>query len=201
MARRCLGAGESVTRPVILVDQDGPLADFDKQFWHLCRMANIQMDCEEHEQTARFATEHIVRGSDRAYARRRVDGDRRWFHDLPVVPGAVEGINLLSEVADVWICTKPLEANLTCRDGKAEWVRTHLGLEWERRLIIAPDKSRVHGDILLDDAIRMEWLGRATWQPVVYPTTWNDEGSEWHGLRRWDWSRPVEELLEMCPSL
>lgn len=187
-------------RPTILVDQDGVLADFDSHFWERCLQRGYSFDCEPHEQRHRFATDHMTDKWERTHARFMVDHDEDWFADLPVIPGAVEGINALAEVADVWICTKPLEANTNCRDGKAQWVREHLGTEWEKRLIIAPDKSLIVGDILLDDAIKLEWLPRATWLPVVFPAPFNGAGSEWERLPRWDWSQPVEELLRLCYS-
>jgi 5'-nucleotidase len=125
-----------------------------------------------------------------------VDTSTRWFYDLPVVEGAVEGMKRLAEAADVWVCTKPLEANHYCRDGKAWWVHRHLGPEWESRLIIAPDKSMVRGDILLDDAINLDWLPRASWQPVVFPAPFNGDGSDWSCLPRWTWGDPIEHLLD-----
>ncbi len=111
------------------------------------------------------------------------------------MPGAVDGFLELAEVAPVWIVTKPLEANLTCRDDKALWIRQHLGKEWERRLIITPDKSMVHGSVLLDDAPKPEWFGRATWVPVIYPWSFNGLGSEWADLPRWQWGDWPQRLL------
>lgn len=185
-------------KPTILVDQDGPLADFDAWFWQRCREHGWEFDCAEHEQTARFATDHMPNRKERQMARAMVDNDPHWFDDLPVTPGAVEGIKELARYGDVWICTKPLEANRHCRDGKASWVRRHLGTEWETRLILAPDKSLVRGSVLLDDAIKMEWLPRAEWRPVVFPKPFNGAGSEWEHLPRWTWGDDPKRLLGMA---
>lgn len=186
----------STSRPVVLVDQDGPLAGFDTLFWNMCREAQVEMDCEEHEQTAYYATDHVVDPAERKALRQYINQSQTWFADLPPTPGAIEGINLLAEHAEVWICTKPLEANHWCRDGKAAWVRKHLGLEWEKRIIITPDKSLVMGAVLLDDRPLHKWFARATWNPVVYPTTWNQEGSEWEALPHWKWGDPIEDLMQ-----
>lgn len=184
-----------MTTPLILIDMDGPLADFDGRFWERCAAAGWPMDCEPHEQTARFATNHIPDRSHRAAARRMVDTEP-WFRDLPVVPGAVEGMERLSEYAEVWICTKPLEANPTCRDDKAAWLAEHFGDHWLQRLILAPDKSMIQGDVLLDDAPKPEWFDRAAWRPVIFPTSWN-WGAPWDDLPRWDWSDDVDRLIDI----
>ena len=111
--------------------------------------------------------------------------------------GAVEGLNRLWQVAEVWICTKPLEVNPTCRDDKAKWLETYFGEDWLDRLIITPNKSMVRGDILLDDAPHIDWLEHAVWHSVIFPTTWNDEGSKWAGMPRWGWDQDVTELLRL----
>lgn len=174
-------------KPIILVDQDGPLADFDRQFFQVCREQGWELDATLETQRHRYATDHILNKQERAAARAYVNSHPRWFHDLPVVAGAKEGLAQLAERYEVWICTKPLEANKACRDGKAEWVRRHLGEEWERRLIITPDKSLVNGVILLDDAPNPEWFDRAAWKPVVFRTPWNGDNSKWEGLPSWTW--------------
>lgn len=187
--------------PIALIDMDGPLADFDPQVYALCEdlgfplhdgEVSIENPCSRHRfLTACMAPEH-------ADAVRHIINTSRWFRDLPPTPGAQEWLPRLAEVAEVWICTKPLEQNHTCRDDKAAWLREHLGQEWEDRLIIAPDKSLVHGDVLLDDAIKPEWFARASWEPVVFPCPFNGQGSKWENVRRWTWGDPIEDLL---PSL
>lgn len=182
------------SRLVLLVDMDGPLADFDVAFFSMCDFRGFAMDATVHTQQHRFATDHILDPADRRAARAYVDGPG-WFADLPVVPGARAGLEEMAEYADVWICTKPLESSPTCRDEKAAWVCEHLGSRWLSRLIIAPDKSLVRGSILWDDAPRLEWIDRAEWASVIYPTTWNRAGSQWEHLPAWRWGDPIERLL------
>lgn len=194
----------------ILVDQDGPLADFDARFYQHCADSRFPMHggdvhagalCVEH----RFATdclEHV-----HAKAARQHVNQTHWFSELPVVDGAVDGINALADHPDVeavWICTKPLEANPHCQSDKANWVRKHLGEDWLRRLIITPDKSMVRGDILLDDAPKPEWFPIAEWAPVVFPMSWNATGSRWSSKAdvdtapRWTWGDPIDELVDIA---
>lgn len=186
----------STGRPVFLVDMDGPLADFDVHFYARASEQGWTFDCGgPHEQRHRYFTDHMPNRQERVLARKMVESPG-WFSDLPVTPGAQEGLHALAEVAEVWVCSKPLEANPTCRDEKAKWLAKHFGSHWEARLILAPDKSLVAGDILLDDAIRPHWLHRAVWTPVVYPTPWN--GNDLFSVPRWGWGDDPHHLVDIA---
>lgn len=181
--------------PIVLVDLDGPLADFDRYFFARCAEHGWELDVSLSDQTQRFATAHMPDVGHRKLAREMIN-TAGWFAELPVTPGAVDGLHRLSLVADVWLCSKPLEANPTCRDDKAAWIRRNFGEEWEYRLILTSDKSMVRGTYLLDDAPHPEWFPLASWLPVIFPTSWNGRGSKWFGIPRWGWDNPTP-LLNM----
>lgn len=183
-----------MSRPTVLVDLDGVLADFDKAYFDLAADLGIKMDCELGDQKHRFASKHLVDKKADRIMRRFVDSPG-WFKNLHPIPGAREGFLHLATKADLWVVTKPLESNPTCRDEKALWVERHLGIEWEKRLIIAPDKSRIVGDILLDDAPKLEWIPRATWKPVVFTQPFNLVDSKWESLPHWGWNAHTDDLL------
>lgn len=183
----------------LLVDLDGVVVAFDEHLFNRTRQVNHQFWPEGYTpaaQTARFCTDHAVT----SFARRTI---RDWieqpgfFYELPPLPGALDGLAVFEDDPriELWFVTKPLEANPTCRDDKARWLETHLGLGWSRRLIIAPDKAKVDGHILLDDAPKLAWLDRARWQPVIFDRPYNRTGSPWGHLPRWSWGQPVDELL------
>lgn len=190
---------EYLRHPTVLVDMDGPLADFDAHFFKRCAEEGYALDCELADQRHRFATDHIPDRTHRNAARTMVD-TAGWFRDLPPTPGALDGINELFFYADVWICTKPLDANPTCRDDKADWIARHLGNRWMERLIIAPDKSMVRGTVLLDDAPKISWIERALWNPIIFRTPWNGAGSKWAHFPHWSWGESLEILLNPKPN-
>lgn len=194
-----------MTQPVILIDLDGPLADFDRHYWttaiglydeHPFDIVDLN------ERRYRFLSDHLTTSGKRTQMRVGQVNKAGWFADLPPVPGAVDAVLELAERAEVWICTKPLEPNPTCRDDKAAWIEHHLGAGWSRRLIITPDKSLVHGAVLLDDAIKPEWCSRATWTPVVYDEPFNRTGphagpheAPW---ARFSWTDGIDALLDLA---
>ena len=178
----------------LLLDQDGPLTAFDDHAWQLWSHMQLDMgigslDAMRH----RFLTDHMTREDHIAEAKRTIDTPG-WFYNLPVVEGALEGVPRLMEAFDVWVCTKPKESNPTCRDDKAAWMEEHFPYLVDR-LIIAPDKSMVYGEILLDDAPMLAWMPHANWRPVIFRMPWNQGGSVWADFPHWDWSDPVTQLL------
>lgn len=179
----------------LLLDMDGPMAAFDEAFFTACRTAGFQMDIDHpSKQIHRYSTDHIADRFTRNRARELVNQDG-WFRNLPVTPGSQEGVEeLLSADFDIWVCTKPLESNKTCRDEKAAWLAEHFP-QLKNRLITAPDKSMIIGDILLDDAPKLEWLGRALWRPVIFTMPFNVTGSKWEDLPHWTWGDDPEQLI------
>ncbi len=194
------------TRPTVLVDQDGVLADFDLRYWdEATRIWNnsaanktfwpwdIQsLDDQEH----RFLNEHLIDpGFGFAVMRELVVNRPGWFASLPPIEGAADGLNELAEHADVWICTKPLEANPTCRDEKAAWLELHMGEGWSKRMITTPNKSLIRGQLLLDDAIKPEEAAVAEWRPVVYDQPFNRSVDT--GWARFSWQGGAAPLLDL----
>lgn len=184
----------------LLLDMDGPLADFDGWFWHvMSELLCYEFDVEGvHEQTARYFTNHMPVKEQRDHARRLVE-QAGWFDQLPVVDGAHEGVEaLLSAGVEIVVCTKPLEENPTCRTDKWKWLKRNFpGMGLEKSMILAPDKSMIRGAVLLDDAPKMRWLARdaSEWSPVVFTAPYNVTGSVWESLPHWSWGDPIEELL------
>lgn len=74
-----------------------------------------------------------------------------FFILLEPIKGAIEAVNKLQEKYDVCIATRPSFPNVGCYTEKAIWIRKHLGYEMQKKLYLAPDKSRLIGDYLIDD--------------------------------------------------
>lgn len=178
----------------ILLDMDGPLAAFDEHAFAHCGENGWTVDVEgPHAQTARYMTDHVADPNHRRALRKIIDS-AGWFRSLPVTAGAIEGVAALEAAGhDVWVCTKPLEVNPTCRDEKGAWLAEHFP-HLERKLIIAPDKSLVMGDILIDDAPKPEWFPAANWEPIIFDAPYNREGTPWEDCMRWSWGDDVDDL-------
>ncbi len=114
-----------------------------------------------------------------------------YFRDLEPMPGALATVRDILDLGhDVRICSSPLNRYLHCVPEKYEWVERHLGAEFLPRLILAKDKTWVHGDFLVDD--KPEVIGSRTpsWQHVVFDQPFNRHVT---GLRM-NWSNWKEVM-------
>jgi len=120
-----------------------------------------------------------------------------FFRDLEPLPGALEGIQELSNFGDVLICTYPTTTNRTCMQDKYDWVKKHLSHDWARRTILTKDKSLVYGDMLIDDKPNPEENGRITpsWQHIVYDQPWNRHVKS---RKRMTWQMNWKKVLEIA---
>lgn len=158
---------------IILVDQDGVLADFvtgwDAKFAATYPDAPVLPP----EQRTEFEMER----SYPAEWRQRVPSiwkRQGFFADLPAMPGAVDGLNALAEAGhEVFICTSPLTEYQHCVPEKFAWVEQHLGRAWTKRIVMTKDKTVVRGDILLDDKPTITGAAVPSWTHLVFDATYN----------------------------
>ena len=175
----------------ILIDMDGVLADFDGGLF-TATADFIEWPEEALARTRRFCTDYL--GKREAKAVRAFIEKTDFFRDLPVIPGArlvVE--DLLERGHDLWVCSKPLEANPWCANSKMAWIEEHFP-ELSGKVILAPNKGMIAGDVLLDDAIKERDIAGASWVPVHYTYPHN---ADRHG-HRFTWADGATALEEVA---
>lgn len=74
-----------------------------------------------------------------------------FFLNLKPLEGAIESVNKLREVFDVYILTSPSYKNPLCYTEKRIWIENHFDLDFCQKLIISPNKNLLMGDYLIDD--------------------------------------------------
>ena len=140
---------------VVLVDQDGVLANFEQGLLDEFR--------------ARHPGAPFIPVADRRefYARKQyppewaedigaIVGAEGFYRDLPAIEGSVAAMGeMLKAGHEVFLCTAPMISSRWCVQEKLAWVEHHLGRDWLRRTIIASDKTLI-GDrfqpcVLIDD--------------------------------------------------
>lgn len=136
---------------LILIDQDGVLADFERGFYNAwIAGGNRHPALPLHERRSFYIRDdyphHLKNEVEAIYS---APG---FYRDLPPIDGAIKAVNdLFSMGHDVRICTSPLDAYRNCLSEKYEWVEQHLGSDLVTRMIVTKDKTIVHGDVLVDD--------------------------------------------------
>lgn len=179
---------------LLLIDQDGVLADFERGLRQKWRQAYADVPPLPPEARLSFYAqldypEHLrARVADVCFA-------QGFFHDLPPVPGAIAGIKALAAAGhDVRICTSPLLQNPYCVAEKYQWVATHLGTDWLDKMILTKDKTLVQGDYLIDDKPDIQGRLSPVWQQLIYDATYNQTVTHLPRMR-WDEPHSWQPLL------
>lgn len=90
---------------------------------------------------------------------------------LPVYPGAQEGFRLLSEVADVYIVTSPMQHPTWGREREV-WLERHFGVHRDR-IVSTGAKFLVSGMALVDDRpANLEAWAADPWNHLGWPILW-----------------------------
>ncbi len=114
-----------------------------------------------------------------------------FYRGLAPIEGAIEGFAELSArpELEVHILTAPSIYNPLSYTEKRLWVEDHLGFDAVHRLIIAPDKSMLRGDYLIDDQIAGRGQQRFIGALIHFGS------SEWP-----NWGAVLEHLDNFRPS-
>ena len=178
---------------LILVDQHGVLADFERGFYDAWVAGGpphpaMPLHARKNFHVNKDYPAHL---RDEIWA---IHSGPEFFRDLPPIEGAIDGMAaMLSAGHDVRICTSPLSAWRNCVSGKFDWVERHLGTEFVSRMILTRDMTLVHGDLLIDDKPDVTGARHPNWRHVIFDQPYNREVA---GARMtWaDWRNVVDSL-------
>jgi len=196
-------------RPIILLDCDGPLADFIGAYlrvvkeltgttvspeavdrWHIHECAfikNLTADARRWPDpwmTLRDRIENTI-------------ASEGFCSSIPVQPDAVHAVKRLSEIGDVYVVTSPWDSSPTWMHERDQWLKKHFGLPRDR-IIQTAGKYRVHGDILVDDKPGHVRAWQEAWPGSLgilfdMPNNRNESAS---GLARGGWMFVLEAARE-----
>ncbi|ETH88912.1 5' nucleotidase, deoxy (Pyrimidine), cytosolic type C protein (NT5C) [Bordetella pertussis STO1-CHOC-0018] len=153
---------------LILLDQDGVLADFEHAFIDAWRKRHPDIEPVAFEERKSFHIREDYAPELRGLAE-AIYTAPGFIRDLPPVPGAVEAFReLLALGMDVRICSSPLMQFENCVAEKYLWVERHLGRDATQRLILTRDKTLVQGDLLIDDRPVITGAARPRWRHIIY---------------------------------
>ena len=163
----------NTTKKIILVDQDGVLANYHARFLHVWRAEHpekVWIPLED-------SLEHDVEKNYPPAYRDLIDEitvRKGFFGSLEPMPGAKDALEaLLAMWHDVRICTAPKRDHTFCVPEKLAWIDQHLGRKWTERTIITRDKTLVQGDFLIDDKPRVAGVCKPSWEQIFYDQPYN----------------------------
>lgn len=126
MSKDHLRASITTEKPIVYIDMDGVLADFDKR--------HDELIAEGLTKTAAFK-------------------DPRAFEDLEPIEGAIEAWKSLQERFETYILSTPAWSNVRCWTDKRIWVEKYIGKSAHKKLVLCHNKGLLQGDYLIDDRI------------------------------------------------
>jgi 5'-nucleotidase len=121
-----LRASIKIDKPIVYIDMDGVLADFDKRHAELLALG---------------IPKHLAFKDPRA------------FVDLEPIEGAVKAWHELQDRFETYILSTPAWSNERCWTDKRIWVEKYLGKSAHKKLILCHNKGLLAGDYLIDDRI------------------------------------------------
>ena len=126
MSQPWLRGSIKITKPIVLIDMDGVICDFDKRAKEL---------------EAQGVKGHSLFKHPSAYK------------DLEPIEGAIDAWNALQDKYETYILSTPPWSNPDAWAEKRMWVQQHLGDSAKKKLILCHNKGLVIGDFLIDDRI------------------------------------------------
>lgn len=158
---------------IILVDQDGVLADFSLKIGEIIQAHPVLSPHYSDGIQKNFVIEDAF--PPELYEDvRRIYHTEGFFRNLPPIPGAIDGIKALRALGhEVRICTSPLRVYNHCVNEKYQWIEEHLGAEWTELMIPTRDKTLIRGDLLIDDNPQIKGLCIPEWEQVLFDAPYN----------------------------
>ena len=130
----------AVAPPVILLDMDGCLVDWDRGFMRAWDALPHTQHCAIDRAASYYMEDCIADASLRkdAIACFRAQG---FFEALEPMEGALQAVKEMErEGLQLYICTTPVKHSKYCAQEKLNWVVKHLGEEWLDKVILCQDK-------------------------------------------------------------
>jgi 5'-nucleotidase len=158
---------------LILIDQDGPLADFEAGFLRAWRTAYADKPYVPLRKRRSFLVSDDYPLAEREYVE-AIYHRPGFYRELPPMPGSADALRTLLKLGhDVVICTTPLAGLTGCVEEKYEWIERHLGVDFTTALVTTTDKTMIRGDVLIDDRPSVDGRLAPSWQHVIFDRPYN----------------------------
>lgn len=190
-------------RHTILIDQDGPLADFEKGLYDAIGAIHPEIARVTYQDRRHFKAELDYIYEEHVKKIRKLYRAKGFYENLPIVPGAVQAIEEMHQAGhSVWICSSPLSDYENCVTEKYRWLEKHFGCRWTKRIILTKDKTLVKGSVLVDDRPDPTGVSAPEWIHVLWDAPYNQTYEDSHEyidkfrLFNWaDWGKTLEPIL------
>lgn len=132
-----------------LIDVDGVVANFSE---HLLGRVGSSATFDDVTEWDIFSLIERKDGPERKKVALQMMEDPEFWASLPVMEGAIEGVNIIKETMEVFWVTSPWP---TCQGwdiARRTWLNTHFGAD-PKHVIITASKFVCVGDMFIDDHV------------------------------------------------
>ena len=158
---------------LILLDQDGVLANFEKGFLDTWRKKfpnefYVPLDARINAKTSEDYPEEL---REQIYSIYTTKG---FILNLSPIKGAIEAVNELIALGhELRICTSPLSQYENCVEEQYAWVERYFGKKFTKRIMLSKDKTLINVDILIDDKPNLEGVVVPEWEHGLFYQPYN----------------------------
>lgn len=178
-------------RKIILLDQDGVLADLEASFlviWTEKYPGRFYVPLKERKHF-KIKEDYPECCHDDIDSIFNAEG---FYRNLIPVEGALDAVREMERCdLDISICTSPLTSSPYCASEKFDWVKHFLGQSWLDKLVITRDKSLVRGRLLIDDKPEVHRTITPVWEHILFDQPYNREVVGQRRLCGWENWKPV----------
>ena len=180
-----------MNRPIVLVDMDGVLADFESAVLSHVRALHPGITIPP---MTKFRVHHnfddeIIQQEIISYIT-----SEGFFRNLPLIDGALDGWQRLIDLGYApRICSTPIRTNPWSESEKRAWLTKHLGAKVAEEAFIDRNKYLHGGVTLIDDRTDLRHASKAPWQQILFDATYNQELET--DYRLYGWNDPKLDAL------
>lgn len=128
-------------KKILYLDMDGVIADFDFAITQICPELETSDKYQDYDTRSKIVHEIVEKKLD-------------FFHNLPPYDGAIESVNKLFDLFDVYFLSTPMWSIPESYIGKRIWLEKYFGKKAKKRLILTHRKDLNIGHFLVDDRLK-----------------------------------------------
>ncbi len=179
---------------IVLIDLDGPLADFETEFLKIWRDRFPNEFFLPFEERTQFYLENDYPDNLKDKIR-SIKNESGFFASLQPTKNSIYAVKKIVEMGfEVFICSTGIYDNKNCLTEKKQWVEKYLGEDLAKTAIFTKDKTVIRGDYLIDDRPNIKGVVIPEWQHVIFDQPFNGEVKNLPRIKI-DWSNWEEIIL------